>query len=159
MSNQHLSSIAAIGLAKSATETLACLFRLSGHYQLVDFWSADSHDAILVNIDDPKAVQLWQTYKVNNPGVSTIIIARKPGRYSNYPYLPIRFVQRPCFAAQVLSLFARVCPPKKPAEQPKLIEKATNICWATYEALHDKLQLISEALFKSEDHLHNPYYK
>ena len=159
MSNPHPSSIAVIGLSKSATETLSCLFRLSGQYQLVDFWSADDHDAIVVNINDSAAVQLWQTYKVNNPSVATIVVAKQPGRFSSYPYLPTRFLERPCFAAPVLSVFARVCPLKESTEELSLIDKISNIMMSHYNTLHQKLQVLSQALFRSDDQFYNAYYK
>ena len=159
MSNQYASSIAVIGLSKSATENLACLFRLSDHYRLADIWSVDEHDAILVNIDDPAAVQLWQAYKANNPDVLTIIVAKHPGKYHFHPYLAARFLERPFSAKQVLSFFARVCPPHIPAEQLSLANKVANMMLSIQNAFYKKLQILSEALFKSDDHLHNSYYK
>ena len=150
--------VAAVGFSDKELDALECIFQLSERYRLLPLGSAELAAVALVNIDENDAVSYWKS-KLDRSDLTTVVVAEELDHYGNITYLPKRFVQRPRFAKQVLSVLDSVAPVDQAAiasteYQSAPDEKAAAVAPSQVAR---KLNRWVDSWFKTEQR-HNPYY-
>lgn len=153
---QVCANVVAVGLTQTELETLDSTLQLSNRYQLISANGDVQAAVVLVNIDNPEAILQWKS-RLDKPGQGTVIIAENPGRYGPITYLARRFLQRPCFAKQVLAALDHVAPP------PPVVAAPAAAAPPRRSLLAECRETLSRSLGRwfegvRDEPEHNPYY-
>lgn len=156
-------NVIALGLTADEQETLRSILSLSERYNLLPETQAEQADIVLVDLDDPDTRQRWKT-EIDRPSLSTIVLADKPIEHGGVSCLQRRYVQRRCFAKQVLGalhLALLKLPPREQhaasADKRTLDGSKINQVWLT---LSDAMVSVTERCYtlRRPAVSHNAYY-
>ncbi|MFO1372408.1 MAG: response regulator [Candidatus Competibacteraceae bacterium] len=111
MDNKKKYTVRLIGIAESERHILRNIFKLSLYrsysYTLADLTPDESIAILLVDADDPKAMQEWQALRddrVGKPAVPMAMVTKEQQPPVNAPY----FIRRPFVATRVLNVLDQI---------------------------------------------------